>query len=175
MAIQVDSIFNTTLPSPATRSPAKHRPKLDAESGELDEEGLLFTDLFETMPTTNQAVSELFFKEMMLALHSSIQQSISATFTKQIAVIKDLGNRVNHVENKMEEFSSAHTRLVDAHNQLEEEIKSHAAKLADLEDRNKRNNLMLRSIPESVSNADLISYIQQLRKPSLNWPLNMTW
>lgn len=36
------------------------------------------------------------------------------------------------------------------------------AKLADLEDRNQRNNMKLRGVPESISNSELTPYIQQL-------------
>lgn len=111
----------------------------------------------------SQAEFESFLKEMMLALRSTILQSFTATLNKQMAVIEDLDDRVNHVEIKMEKFSTAHNGLVDAHNQLED-IKSLSAKLADLEDRNKKNNLKLRGIPESVLNAELISYIKQLMK-----------
>lgn len=104
---------------------------------------------------------------MMLALCSSIQQSLTVTLNKQMAAIDDLGKRVKHVENKMEEFSTAHNGLVDTHNQLEADSNTISAKLADLEDKNRRNNLKLRDIPESVTNAERIPYIQQLMKTLL--------
>lgn len=59
-------------------------------------------------------------------------------------------------------FYTAHTGLVDAHNQLEEDMISITTKLADLEDKNRRNNVKLRGISESVSNSELIPYIQQI-------------
>lgn len=37
-----------------------------------------------------------------------------------------------------------------------------ATKLADIEDRNRRNNIKIRGIPESVSGPELIPYIQQV-------------
>lgn len=86
---------------------------------------------------------------------------------KQMAAIDELGDRVNHVENKMEEFSAAHNGLVDTHNQLEADVTSLSEKLADLEKRNRRNNLKLIGIPESVTNAELIPYIHQLMKTLL--------
>lgn len=54
-----------------------------------------------------------------------------------MAAIDDLGERVDDVENKMAEFSTAHNGLMDTHNQLNEVMKSIAVKLADLEDRNR--------------------------------------
>lgn len=66
----------------------------------------------------------------------------------------------------MGEFSGAHNGLVGAHNHLEDEVASLTAKLADLEDRNRRNNIKLRSIPESVP-PELTPFIQQLIKAVL--------
>lgn len=46
----------------------------------------------------------------------------------------------------MAEFWEAHNRLVDAHNKLENEIQMLSTKLADIEDRNRRNNVKIRGI-----------------------------
>lgn len=73
----------------------------------------------------------------MLALRSFIQQSFTESLNKQMPALDDLGDRVNHVKNKLGEFSEAHNSLVDAHNQLKDELTFLAAKLADLEDRNR--------------------------------------
>lgn len=121
-------------------------------------------DMLDSLPTVNQAASEPFIKEMMLALRSSIQQSFTEALNRQMTVIDDLGERVDHVENKMGEFSEAHNSLVDAHNHLEGELSSLVSKLADLEDRNRRNNIKFRGVPESVPPSELTSYIQQLIK-----------
>lgn len=117
--------------------------------------------VLDAFPTSNQAVSESFLKEMMLALRSSIQQSFTSVLKKQMSVIDDLGDRVNHVEQKMGEFSEAHNGLVDAHGTLEEEMSALTAKLADLEDRNRRNNVKFRGVPESVSPALLCTATNQ--------------
>lgn len=106
--------------------------------------------MLETFPTTNQAVSESFLKEMMLELKRD-----DAALNKQMSAIDGLVERVNHVENKMAEFSEAHNGLVDAHNHLEKDMTSLAAKLADLEDRNRRNNVKFRGIPEYVPPSEL--------------------
>lgn len=62
----------------------------------------------------------------------------------------------------MAKFSTSHNGLIDAHNQLNEDMKLIAAKLADLEDRNRQNNIKLRGIPELVSNSDIVPCIQQM-------------
>lgn len=79
-----------------------------------------------------------------------------------MVVLDDLGECVDHVEVKMGEFATALNGLVDAHNQLGEDVKSLSAKLANLEDRNISNNIKLRGISELVSNSQLVPYIQQL-------------
>lgn len=82
----------------------------------------------------------------MLALRSSIQQGFTTALNTQRAAIDDLGECIDHAETKLAEYSIAHNTLVDAH-QLEDDMKSLAAKLADLEDRNMRNNIKLQGIP----------------------------
>lgn len=72
-----------------------------------------------------------------------------------MSAIDDLGEWVNHVEQKMGELSEAHNGLIDAHNHLGDDVSSLAAKLADLEDRNRMNNVRFRGVPESVPPTEL--------------------
>lgn len=91
-------------------------------------------DILHNLPTINQAALEPFIKEMMLALRSSLQQSFTEALNRQMTVIDGLVEWVAHVENKMGEFSEAHNSLVDAHNNLKEDMATLANKLADLEE-----------------------------------------
>lgn len=143
-------------------SPEKQRTKIDSAVDIELTTPAMPTDELGLYPATDQAVSQNILKEMMLALRSSIQQSLATALSSQQATIDGLGDRVDHVENKMAEFSTAHNELVDAHNNLEDELHLMAIKLADIEDRNRRNNIKIRGIPESVSGPELIPYIQQL-------------
>lgn len=163
-------LSNSSIPS----SPAKSKTRLDSDQAALDPatSDTIFAisppdDTLESFPTSNQAVSESFLKEMMLALRSSIQQSFTSVLNKQMSVIDDLGDRINHVEQKMGEYSTAHNGLADAHGLLEEEVATLTAKLADIEDRNRRNNVKFRGVPESVPPSELSPYIQQLIKTVL--------
>lgn len=115
----------------------------------------LAEDTLTTFPTTDQAVSESVLKEMMLALGSSIQQGFAAVLTKQTSVIE---------EAKMGEFAEAHNGLVDAHSHLEDDLASLTAKMADIEDRHRRNNVKFRDVPKSVPPSALSSYVQCLIK-----------
>lgn len=76
-----------------------------------------------------------------------------------MSVLDGMGKRVSHVEDKMGEFSEAHNTQVDARNRLDEELHTLAAKLADLEDRNRRNNIKFRGVPKSIPTSELTSFI----------------
>lgn len=158
-----EALSSTSLPSsPTPGSPVKHKARLEVAVSEGDQEDAPPNDLLSSFPTTDQMVSQAFLKDMMLALRASIQNSLASTLHSHKALIDDLGERVDHTETKMAEFSRAHNGLVDAHNQLEDDLQSLTAKVADLEDRNRRNNVKLRGIPESVSNAELTPFIQKM-------------
>lgn len=146
----------------STTSPLKHRAKLDtATEGEGDVIPPV-EDTLDKFPTSDQAVSQSVLKDMMLALRSSIQQSLNTALSSHQTAIDDLGGRVDHVESKMAEFSEAHNDLVDAHNTMEDELQRLTTKLADIEDRHRRNNIKIRGIPESISGPELVPYIQQM-------------
>ena len=49
---------------------------------------------------------------------------------------------------------------MDAHNDTSDEVETLKAKLADLEDRNRRNNIKLRGVAETVPPTELRSYVQ---------------
>lgn len=66
-----------------------------------------------------------------------------------------MAQRVTHIEEKMEEFASTFTEMMDSHNDRDEELLVIKSKLADVEDRSRRNNVKIRGIPESVKNQDL--------------------
>lgn len=81
LVADVNEDFNLTpaSTSPAVRSPAKNRAKLDIEPDTLPKASLGMDSkdtatgyLLESFPTTNQTVSESLLKEIMLALRSSI-------------------------------------------------------------------------------------------------------
>lgn len=76
--------------------------------------------------------------------------------------ITEIGERVSHVEDKMAEFTTSHNELVDAHNEKDDELEALKNKMADLEDRSRRNNIKLRGVAESVPSSDFRRYVQQL-------------
>lgn len=55
----------------------------------------------------------------------------------------------------MEDALSAHNNLVDAYKDQQNDIQNMVAKLADMEDRSRRNNIQFCGIPESISATDI--------------------
>lgn len=89
---------------------------------------------------------------------------VSQLKTELKGELRQIGNRVDHVENKMAEYAGSFNELVDAHNAREDDVEWLKAKVADLEDRSRRNNLKIRGIPESVLPKDLEEYVHTLFK-----------
>lgn len=65
---------------------------------------------------------------------------------------------MDHIERKMGKFAGSHNTLTDAHNEQDDEMEKLKAKVADMEDRSRRNNVKLRGVPESVLNSQLNQY-----------------
>lgn len=62
----------------------------------------------------------------------------------------------------MGDFAVARNKLVDAHNEDEDVLTAIKLKLADLEDRSRRNNVNFRGVAETIPPADLRYHIQQI-------------
>lgn len=67
-------------------------------------------------------------------------------FKLELTAVTD---RVSHVDLKVGEFASTFNELVDDHNERDDGMLWIKAKLADLEDRSRRNTVMIWGIPKS--------------------------
>ncbi|XP_044146133.1 uncharacterized protein LOC122934611 [Bufo gargarizans] len=95
-------------------------------------------------------VTEATLRSLLYDLRHSIQKDISSVFSALQKDITQIGERTSHIEDKMKELTNSHNQLVDAHNDAEDEISALKLKLADLEDRSRRNNLRFRGITETI-------------------------
>lgn len=123
------------------------------------------TELFPQIhdfPTTGQPLSDTTMKEMLVSLRGSLHRDLMQCVSQMKSEVAAVGEHVNHVENKMAEFASAHNELVDAHNDKDEELESLKSKMVDLKDRSHRNNVKLCGVVESVTPSELRQYVQQL-------------
>lgn len=102
-------------------------------------------DLFAAFPTEGRIVSDVMLKEMLHSFRSSLQADIMGWMQQYRQEVHNLGDRVNTVESSLSKHTLSFNTRVDAHNQHSDEILWFKDKVADLEDRSRRNNLKLRS------------------------------
>ncbi|XP_056398475.1 uncharacterized protein LOC130357419 [Hyla sarda] len=86
-------------------------------------------------------LTEPIMRGLLAELHTSIQGDIKAAVSNIQHEISSLGHRTSHIENKMAELTSSHNEVVDLANGLEDEVAALQLKIADMEDRSRRNNL----------------------------------
>lgn len=159
--------------TPTTRSPAKSRQQRDSPvrsqadpamevSGPSSTTGqsIKGRDPITDFPTADRPVSDTLMKDMLLSLRSSLQTDLMRGITECQREVQTLGRRVNQVEHKMEEYTSSYNVMVEAHSAQGEDILWLKDKIADLEDRSRRNNLKMRGVPESVPPSQLLQFAQ---------------
>lgn len=151
------------ITQPAANSPAR-QPNTARSSGlfppaeEDDLQGISVSD---------KAVTDTQIKHMLLTLQKSFRRDILAVINPIHATVEDLGARVDHLEHKFGDFATSHNEVIDSHNSVADDIAALKAKVADLEDRSRRNNIKLRGVPESVAPADIPAYVRALIQATL--------
>lgn len=69
---------------------------------------------------------------------------------------------MDHVETKMGEYASTINILIDAHDTKEKERETVKAKISDIEDRSRRDNLKIRGVSESIQQSEPRNYVAQV-------------
>ncbi|CAH2300970.1 Hypothetical predicted protein [Pelobates cultripes] len=105
-------------------------------------------------------------KKMLAELTDTIQRNM-ATQIQALMVdlrkeILEVGQHTAQVEKQMDEFVEAHNSLTNKLQELGSILHDHALKMANMEDRSRRNNLQIRGIPESILNPALNTYLLDL-------------
>lgn len=119
-------------------------------------------DPIAAFPTSDRPVSDTVLKEMLLSLKLSLQADMTARINNCQREVQAIGGRVDHIEQKMGEYTSSFNTLVDAHNTQSEEIVWLKNKVADLEDRSRRNSIKIRGVPETIPATQLLQYTHAL-------------
>lgn len=120
----------------------------------------VFIEQINEFPTSGMPLSDTIMKEMLVTLRGSLHRDMMQCISQIKSDVTSIGDRVSHVEDKMGDYAVAHNELVDAHDEAEGEMQAMREKIADLEDRSRRNNVKLRGVEESVTPADLRRYVQ---------------
>lgn len=99
---------------------------------------------------------------MFLSLQNDLRNELRNSFSNHHSRIDQVEEYTEDLERLISEHFAAYNEIADAHDHQVEEIRFLQAKVADLEDRSRRNNIKFRGIPETVKAQDQIPYIQQL-------------
>lgn len=101
---------------------------------------------------------------MLFFLQNSIHADIFKLGHQFKADIHLLDDRVSHMESKMGEFTSNFNELVNAHSEQQEDMEWMKDKLANLEDRSRKNKV---KIPQSVKPVALKDFFTKLMSDHL--------
>ncbi|XP_073453695.1 uncharacterized protein [Aquarana catesbeiana] len=156
--------------TPASGSPEKSRARMDAADEEYEvssahdsgDDTRELPNSIDQFPTTNQPVMDTILKEMLVSLRSSLHSDMLSCIHTVNRDLQEVSERVTYVEDKMGKFATTINALVDANESNEDDIDSIKAKMADMEDRARKNNVKICGIPESVLQQDLRNYVSQL-------------
>lgn len=124
--------------------------------------GLNLQSSIAAFPTSEQPVLDTTMKDMLLSLQSSLMINFSTLIHKFTSEIQGVGERVQYIEHKMDECTTTVNDLIDAYKDQSDENDWIKAKLADLEDRSRRNNVKIRGVPESIPPSDLHKYADDM-------------
>ncbi|CAH2281693.1 Hypothetical predicted protein [Pelobates cultripes] len=76
--------------------------------------------------------------------------------------MEGINQRTEIIENRLHSQEQSHLDLVETVKELQQ-----AEKLADAEDRSRRNNLRIRGIPDNIDSQELQNYFQTMVKSAL--------
>lgn len=102
------------------------------------------------VPASDNPVTESMLKSMLLTLQKDLHRELQLSVSQIHDRVDCLEGRAHLLEDSMHDHVRAHNELLDAHEHHASEIHHMKLKLADLEDRSRRNNIKFRGIPESV-------------------------
>lgn len=115
-----------------------------------------------SFPTSGQPVMDTTLKDMLLSLQSSLMNDLSSMFHRVTSDIHKLDDRMTNAERGIQACTSTVNEVIDSYDTVKEEQAWMRAKMADLEDRSRRNNIKLRGVPESILPVDLPRYAKEL-------------
>ncbi|CAH2276946.1 Hypothetical predicted protein, partial [Pelobates cultripes] len=113
---------------------------------------------------SDSAISERSLHKMLQDLGTLITADFHRIDSDLRREISNLGDRTSHLENRTEELCVAHNEVVDEIQKISEENAALKLKLADIEDRSRRQNIRFRGIPDDVSHDSLPAYILSICK-----------
>lgn len=99
---------------------------------------------------------------MLLSLQKDLRNELHSSFSTLQHGDDRVEEHTADLEKVVTEHTAVYNKMADAYDHHTEEIFFLQAKVADLEDYSRGNNIKFRGIPETVKPPELISYLQQL-------------
>ena len=87
------------------------------------------------IPATNNAVTEVMLKSMLLTLQQDLHRELQISMSQMHDRIDCLEERADVMEENLQDYSKAHNEVLDVQEHHTEELRRIKVKLADLEDR----------------------------------------
>lgn len=137
-------------PTPLSGSPEKARFWMEgagrrhevSPNGDSGEDTGDLSDPIEEFPTNNKPVMDNVLKDMLMSLKNSLQADVALYMHKISTDLHAVESRVEHVKTKMREFATTINNLIKVH-KGREDMEWVKAKLADIEDRSRQNNMKI--------------------------------
>ncbi|CAH2252641.1 Hypothetical predicted protein [Pelobates cultripes] len=120
-------------------------------------------------------VTERSLHKMLQGLRATITADFHRITGDLRKEISNIGDRTNHLENKTDELCIAHNEVVDKVQKLSEENSLLRDKLADMEDRSRRQNIRFRGIPDDVTQEALPAHILSICNTLVPGLPNSAW
>ncbi|CAH2223017.1 Hypothetical predicted protein [Pelobates cultripes] len=98
---------------------------------------------------SEETITKQFLMEQLDVLTQKLLTSWTKSFDSLKKDVQEMGTRILHVEEKMEEYMEAHNNLADHGQAMEEKVQQLENKLIDLEDRARWNSLHIRASPKN--------------------------
>lgn len=155
---KLTEFFHTSTTPPLEAEKLKELTPLSSRASPMCESADTETrDMLPAMSTQESSMHQI-----LQTFRLQLQNDFKSMISEFKADIQSLVSRTEHVEKKMAEFAKSHNTLIDSHSTMEEEVTRLSAKVLDLEDRSRRNNIRIRGVPESVLPESLRAYLTDL-------------
>lgn len=116
--------------------------------------------------TTPTPVTEAVLTQHLATLKNTLTATITDTVAQALATLKtelmELGNRTDKIETTVDDITQSHNELLEENLAIRAELNQIKILCEDLENRNRRSNIRIRGIPETIKQPDLKAYLRNL-------------
>lgn len=116
-------------------------------------------------------------KNMLLSLKQKLYNDLSTAVSSLSVSVQQNDQRINTLEARVSDLYMAHNELVDVVTDHQDELQLIQLKIADLEDRSRRNNIKFLNIPELIKPSELTKFLQSVMRTLIpevtNWDLEI--